>query len=36
MSPRRIVTPSAGARLRRTVLQTTVDAIETHVYDARP
>jgi hypothetical protein len=34
MSLRRIVTPSAGARLRRTVPQTTVDAIETHVYDA--
>ena len=28
-------TPSAGARLRRTVPDTTRNAIETHVYDAQ-
>jgi hypothetical protein len=35
MSPRPIGTPSAGARLRRTVPDTTRNAIETHVYDAQ-
>lgn len=35
MSPRRIGTPSVGARLRRTVPDTTRNAIEIHVYDAQ-
>ena len=35
MSPRRIATPTAGVRLRRTVPDTTRNAIEIHLFDAQ-